>query len=265
MPNNETVTCEFCAKVLRSDNLYRHCKSKHLEIMIQSMNVEESRLRTSPVVIGKGRFKTSRLTAVCAVCSKGAQREEAIAFHKNHVQCNDMWDSVSWLFGVGKKPKAIPRGKYSANKSMILPTIHTIPAIPTSPAVPLVPLPDPRDMMAREFPAIFDCWDYDEGDESDEDEDADKITDRMRQRAMSLQDMCKYVATILAKAHTANAKKRPADCNNCKQIQTLLSEAEQKSYMLQQALDNSNKYNNTLENSNEAMQRELDALKPKGS
>jgi hypothetical protein len=243
-----TINCPICEKSMRRDKLFRHCKSAHAELMARRMigdDVEFARTHKHTVL----KCKSLRVPiSVCAVCGKGATTiggmndvQSATQFYTEHTECRKDWNTVSWLWGVGKKPKAKPRGRTSktAEESKTVEESKTA-ETPTS-----VPVPSPvantelRETIAGAFPIVFDKWDYSTDDDEDDEEIEENRNSRTEQHAMDTETMITHagtvIQTVIEKQRKVIASKRA--CAMCPSKEKEIDELEQRVYMLRQRND----------------------------
>lgn len=270
--SHSSVDCPLCAKTQRADNLLRHCKSQHAEVLVAGMSKiafnHEERIsyfrhnedNKHTVVIYRNQNLPAKPIqfAVCLVCGKGehefhannSSRLSPIGFYTSHTGCRDQWRTVSWLFGVGKKPKAKPRGIRGPKSEAAEGGAGAFEAPLKSEAVPKSEAPPKseevvKSTIADQFPDEFDRWGYETGEESDEECDQDYRNERQEQRAMTLQQMLGVVATKLNNLKTKQAEKRaavraaapkPASCTSCIVLNRQVDTAEQETYAVKQEL-----------------------------
>jgi len=233
--SRSNVSCPLCAKEMRRDHLFRHCVSAHAEMMARRMcnepgMVEHVRKHQHTVLMCKAPVAPFPSIAVCAVCGKGATTAGAINdctsarhFFDAHTECRTKWATVSWLWGVGQKPKPKKRGVAKPAEKPSKPEPPTVPTVPSS----LAPI------IASAFPAVFDYYDYetDDGSDADDDEVADAQQERQKQQGMTdadmiamagqsyiaLQKRCQQASAITQKRVSESVRQKDIEIDNMEQ------------------------------------------------
>jgi hypothetical protein len=216
------VSCPLCDKQMRRDTLFRHCKSAHAEMMAKRMSNEPGmveHVRKHQHTVLKCKATQYASIAVCAVCGKGAttaraeiECTSAEEFFRSHTECRTKWATVSWLWGVGQKPKPKKRG-------VAKPGAEPKPSKPEPPTVSLAPL------IVETFPELFEYYDYETNDDEEEEDIEDKQEERQKLRAMTDADMIAQVAKYYYKQrktieeNDAKTRKRILDATRQKDIE----------------------------------------------
>ena len=207
--------CPICSKEMRYDNIGRHIMTHCRQIIKSNKTMCKEALENKHTTVycksykedADGTKKTATRFAGCLGCGKHANYtplyfgsirwednscDEFIRLH--NVSCgkhhNPKWYTTNMPLNMKIKKNtrcSSKKNKSQKNLSVML---------------------DPRDALILEFPTVFDMYNWNTDDESDEEEISECRASRLEQRNMSYTDMLQEISNALKKSQSTTNKLR---------------------------------------------------------